>query len=263
MIIYKGEESMAKKVRGFGKKIFYTVIFLITCSVIAYYFKDRFNKPVFILYKEFGIYIPVNYQIHGIDVSRHQQNISWDDVKQMKVNNVAVGFAFIKATEGTDLIDEQFKANMRNALAVQIPRGAYHFFSGNKSGKLQAANFVENVYLKKGDLPPVLDVEQANGASITDLQQRVADWLKLVEKRYKVKPIIYSNISFYNKFLAGKFDSYPLWVAHYLERNKPRIQRNWTFWQHNETGHVNGIRANVDFNVFNGDSTAFNNLLIK
>lgn len=254
---------MAKKVRGFGKKIFYTVIFLITFSIIAYYFKDRFNKPDFILYKEFGIYIPVNYQIHGIDVSRHQQNISWDAVKQMKVNNVAVGFAFIKATEGTDLIDEQFKTNMRNALAAEIPRGAYHFFTGSKSGKLQAANFVENVYLKKGDLPPVLDVEQANGASLSDLQQRVADWLKLVEKRYKVKPIIYSNISFYNKFLAGKFDDYPLWVAHYLERNKPRIQRNWTFWQHNETGHVNGISANVDFNVFNGDSTAFNNLLIK
>jgi len=254
---------MAKKVRGFGKKIFYTVIFLITCSIFAYYFKDRFNKPTFILYKEFGIYIPINYQIHGIDVSRHQQNISWDAVKQMKINNVAVGFAFIKATEGTDLIDDQFKTNMRNALAAEIPRGAYHFFSGSKSGKLQAANFVENVYLKKGDLPPVLDVEQANGASVTDLQQRVADWLKLVEKRYKVKPIIYSNISFYNKFLAGKFDDYPLWVAHYLERNKPRIQRNWTFWQHNETGHVNGIKANVDFNVFNGDSTAFNNILIK
>ena len=254
---------MAKKVRGFGKKIFYTVIFLITCSIVAYYFKDRFNKPTFILYKEFGIYIPVNYQIHGIDVSRHQQNISWDAVKQMKINNVAVGFAFIKATEGTDLIDDQFKTNMRNALSAEIPRGAYHFFSGSKSGKLQAAHFVENVYLKKGDLPPVLDVEQANGASVTDLQQRVADWLKLVEKRYKVKPIIYSNISFYNKFLAGKFDDYPLWVAHYLERNKPRIQRNWTFWQHNETGHVNGIKANVDFNVFNGDSTAFNNILIK
>ncbi|MBC7511030.1 MAG: glycoside hydrolase family 25 protein [Ferruginibacter sp.] len=254
---------MAKKVRGFGEKIFFTVIFLVCFSIIAYYFKDRFNKPSFVLYKEFGIYIPVNYQIHGIDVSRHQQQIEWDAVKQMRVNNVAIGFAFIKATEGTDLIDVAYRNNMRNALAADIPRGAYHFFTGSKSGKLQAAHFVENVYLKKGDLPPVLDVEQANGASIKDLQQRVADWLTLVEKRYKVKPIIYSNVHFYNTYLAGRFDDYPLWVAHYLEKNKPRIQRNWTFWQHNETGHVNGIRANVDFNVFNGDSTAFNNLLIQ
>ncbi len=254
---------MAKKVRGFGIKIFYTVIVLICLSIVAYYFKDRFNRPTFKLYKEFGIYIPVNYQIHGIDVSKHQQDISWEEVKEMKVNNVGVGFAFMKATEGTDLVDVAYKNNMRNSLLAGIPRGAYHFFIGSKSGKLQAAHFVENVYLKKGDLPPVLDVEQANGASVLDLQQRVADWLKLVEKRYKVKPIIYSNIHFYNTFLAGKFDDYPLWVAHYLEKNRPRIQRNWTFWQHNETGHVNGISTKVDFNVFNGDSSAFKNLLIK
>ena len=254
---------MAKKVRGFGEKIFFTVIILVCFSIIAYYFKDRFNKPTFVLYKEFGIYIPVNYQIHGIDVSRHQKEISWDAVRQMKVNNVAVGFTFIKATEGTDLVDVGFKNNMRNALAAGIPRGAYHFFTGSKSGKLQAAHFVQNVYLKKGDLPPVLDLEQANGTSVKEFQQRVADWLKLVEKRYKVKPIIYSNIHFYNTYLAGKFDDYPLWVAHYLEKNKPRIQRNWSFWQHNETGHVNGISTNVDFNVFNGDSTAFLKMLIK
>ena len=255
---------MAKKVRRFGKTIFYTVIFLITTSLIAYYFKDRFfNKPAFVLYKEFGIYIPVNYQIHGIDVSRHQEDIHWDAVKDMKVNNIAVGFTFIKATEGTDMVDEKYATNMRNAMAANIPRGAYHFFIGSKNGKLQAANFVENVYLKKGDLPPVLDVEQANGASVIQLQERIADWLKLVEKRYKVKPIIYSNIGFYNKYLAGKFDDYPLWVAHYLEKNRPRILRKWSFWQHNESGHINGINTNVDFNVFNGDSTAFKNMLIK
>ena len=255
--------TMAKKVRGFGKGIFFTLIVLITVSIFVYYLKEKFYKPDFVLYKEFGIYIPVNYKIHGIDVSRHQQEISWDNVMQMKVNNVAIGFAFMKATEGTDLVDAQYRNNMRNALAAGVPRGAYHFFIGSKSGKLQAAHFVETVYLKKGDLPPVLDVEQANGASVFDVQQRVADWLNLVEKRYKIKPIIYSNIGFYNTFLAGRFDDYPLWVAHYLEKEKPRIQRSWLFWQHNETGHVTGIRTNVDFNVFNGDSAAFKNLLLK
>ena len=252
-----------KKVRGFGKEIFFSVMFLAIFAFVAYYIKDRFFNPSFVLYKEFGIYMPVNYTIHGIDVSRYQQNISWKDVKQMKANNIAIGFAFIKATEGIDNVDAQYRNNMANAKEAGVPRGAYHFFIGSKSGKLQAAHFVETVYLKKGDLPPVLDVEQANGASVFDIQQRVADWLLLAEKRYKVKPIIYSNIDFYNSYLAGRFDDYPLWIAHYLEKNKPRIQRSWLFWQHNETGHVTGIRTNVDFNVFNGDSTAFKNLLIK
>lgn len=112
-------------------------------------------------------------------------------------------------------------------------------------------------------MPPVLDVEQTNGASATDLQQRVKDWLEMVDQHYKIKPIIYTNVDFYENFLTGKFEEYPLWVAHYETKDKPRINRKWTFWQHNEKGHVNGIDSYVDFNVFNGDSTAFSKLLLK
>ena len=201
--------------------------------------------------------------MHGIDVSHHQDNIDWDAVKAMQVKNIRIGFAFIKATEGLGRVDNAFRRNWLNAKQAGIPRGAYHFFISSKSGKAQAENFIETINLEKGDLPPVLDIETANGASVEDLQQRVKDWLDIVQQFYKVKPIIYTNVDFYDNFLAGKFDDYPLWVAHYLVQDKPRIQRNWIFWQHNEKGHVNGIDANVDFNVFNGDSLAFRKLLLK
>ena len=201
--------------------------------------------------------------MHGIDVSHHQDNIDWDAVKAMQVKNIKIGFAFIKATEGLGRVDNAFRRNWLNAKQAGIPRGAYHFFISSKSGKAQAENFIETINLEKGDLPPVLDIETANGASVEDLQQRVKDWLDIVQQFYKVKPIIYTNVDFYENFLAGKFDDYPLWVAHYLVQDKPRIQRNWIFWQHNEKGHVNGINANVDFNVFNGDSLAFRKLLLK
>jgi lysozyme len=181
----------------------------------------------------------------------------------MEVKKVKIKFAFIKATEGIGRIDENFRRNWFNAQKAGVARGAYHFFISSKSGKAQAENFIETVRLQKGDLPPVLDIEQTNGASITDLQQRVSDWLQMVEKKYRVKPVIYTNADFYKTFLSGRFDDYPLWVAHYLVKDKPRISRNWTFWQHNETGHVNGINSFVDFNVFNGDSTAFLNMLVK
>jgi lysozyme len=63
--------------------------------------------------------------------------------------------------------------------------------------------------------------------------------------------------------MSGEFDDYPLWAAHYLEKDRPRIRRRWIFWQHSEKGRVNGIGMPVDFNVFNGDSADFENLLIK
>lgn len=235
-------------------------IFLLAFTSFAYWY---FSAPKFVRYPGFGIDIPENYAIHGIDVSRYQSSIDWAEVQAMQIKNINIDFCFIKATEGTESVDYRFHRNWIGSKENQIIRGAYHFFNAAKSGKAQALNFIENVKLEPGDLPPVLDIEQTNGANINDLQQRVNDWLNLIEAHYKIKPIIYTNVGFYKNYLSGKFDDYPLWVAHYLIKDKPRISRNWIFWQHNEAGHVNGIDAFVDFNVFNGNMNEFNKLLIK
>ena len=261
---YKDLPDVAKKKRKKFTSTF--TFFLLLFAVIAvstYFLTKYFNKPVFVRYPDFGIDIPVNYSIHGIDVSRHQAVIDWEDVRLMQSQDVKIGFGFMKATEGIVSVDGRFKKNWFEAKKAGIPRGAYHFFNAGKSGKAQARNFIETVHLEPGDLPPVLDVEQIRGTTVPNLQQRVSDWIMIVEKHYNVKPIIYTNADFYENYLAGKFDDYPLWVAHYLVKDKPRIKRKWLFWQHTETGRVNGIRSFVDFNVFNGDSTDFQNLLIK
>src|SRR5581483_7236413 len=58
----------------------------------------------------------------GIDVSHYQGTINWTSVK-----NSGVSFAFIKATEGLTIKDQDFDANWAGAKAVGIVRGAYHF----------------------------------------------------------------------------------------------------------------------------------------
>ena len=58
-----------------------------------------YRKAKFTRYPEFGISLPTEYAIHGIDVSRYQNVIAWEEVKEMKVDNIQMGFAFIKATE--------------------------------------------------------------------------------------------------------------------------------------------------------------------
>ena len=77
----------------------------------TYFISNYFNKPRFIRYPGFDINIPVNFSIHGIDISHHQGTIDWDDVKTMKVRNIKIGFAFIKATEGTTITDRTFRPN--------------------------------------------------------------------------------------------------------------------------------------------------------
>ncbi len=252
-----------KRKRSLLRAILLPIAFLALIAGGVYYATDLLNSPKFVRYPAFGIDIPANYPIHGIDVSKHQGNIDWKAIKNMQVNEIRIGFAFIKATEGLNDVDNEFTRNWFHAKRALLPRGAYHFFIASKSGKAQAENFIEAVDLAKGDLPPVLDIETSNGSSVADIQQRAKDWLDMVEQHYKTRPIIYTNIDFYENFLKGKFDNYPLWVAHYLVQDKPRINRQWDFWQHNESGRVNGVDAFVDFNVFNGDTVAFRKLLMK
>ncbi|MEQ1553420.1 MAG: glycoside hydrolase family 25 protein [Ferruginibacter sp.] len=255
---------MSKKSANTAKSNLITVLVLVVFAVGFYYVKGKFFSAAFTRYSEFGIDIPTNFSIHGIDVSHHQQDISWEDVRKMKVKNVQIDFAFIKATEGISIVDEQYKENMEAAKEAGVIRGAYHFFIPTRSGKTQAANFLETVKLKTGDLPPVLDVEQtSSNISVKEMQLRIKDWLDIVENKYNVKPIIYSNADFYTTYLANEFDDYPLWVAHYKVKDKPRINRNWIFWQHSESAQVTGIRTNVDFNVFNGSRYSFNKLLLE
>jgi lysozyme len=221
------------------------------------------RKANYIRYDEFGIEIPPNFSVHGIDVSKYQNVIDWTSVKAMNVDDVHLSFAFIKATEGNINEDKYFDRNWKKARLANMTRGAYHFFIATKSGKTQAENFISSVELEPGDLPPVLDVEQAYGVSPPKLRQRVKEWLLAVEHFYGVRPIIYTNVDFYKLYLEEEFDEYPLWVAHYINKGKPRIYRDWHFWQYSETGRVNGIISKVDFNVFNGDSTEFRKILIN
>lgn len=246
------------------------IMLLFIGGLIVYLFFNKINRviegdreSIFTMYPGFGIALPGGYPIHGIDVSRYQKRVNWPVVKQMAEKDVRVGFAFIKATEGVNLTDVQFQRNWRKLKESRITRGAYHYLTANGSGKKQALHFINTVKLLPGDLPPVLDVETLGGGSVKQMQQFVAEWLEAVEAHYKVKPIIYSNASFYNRYLDEKFYGYPLWVAHYLEPHQPRVNRTWQFWQHNESGRVNGINAFVDFNVFNGDSADFKALLIS
>src|SRR5438128_809299 len=107
-------------------------------SVAIYYGIKFITTPPRINYPAFGIYIPPDYSIHGIDVSHYQHVIDWDDVKAMKVKDIKIGFVFIKATEGIGKIDEDFRRNWLQAKEQGIAKGAYHYFIAGKSGSAQA-----------------------------------------------------------------------------------------------------------------------------
>jgi lysozyme len=233
---------------------------LICLFIVAVYFAINPSRKIF------GIRMPAGYELHGIDVSRYQKTIDWEYLASFtgKNNDVKISFAFIKATEGRSMQDPLFKSNWENIGKTGIIRGAYHYFVPARSASEQAKNFIDNVELVKGDLPPVLDIEKLGNSGAAKLRENIKIWLNEVEKHYGVKPIIYSYIDFYEKYLIVDKDlrKYPLWVAHY-NKKKIEFEESWLFWQHSDSGRIPGINEKVDFNVFNGNMDKLKSLCKK
>jgi lysozyme len=207
-----------------------------------------------------------NSKIFGIDVSAYQGNIDWQRVKL-----AGVEFVFIKATEGATYLDKAFARNISGARKVAIPCGAYHYYQPNVSVATQIENFVRTVgRLQKGDLPPVLDVENPALWRGTERDKRVeliVQWLQGVETELGVTPFLYLSASFPGDVLSNReqLSKYPLWVANYTNAFQPQVPspwRTWTFWQHSDAGAVDGIIGPVDLDWFAGSQQDLLKLLV-
>ena len=197
---------------------------------------------------------PSGYDIHGIDVSHHQGHIDWELLRnRATIDECPVRFVMIKATEGANRIDPCFEYNFTQAHEYGFTRGAYHYYSTLSSPRDQADFFLSQVKLRKGDLPPVLDVEvKPQDKTVREFQRDVLEWLQIVEAHYHVKPILYTYYRFKLDYLNDSvFNQYPYWIAHYYV-DSVAYRGPWKFWQHTDVGHLPGIKGDVDFNIYNG-----------
>lgn len=231
------------------------VLFSITfLSLFFYFFIRPYSyrwKPCYGL-KAYNVCVPCCYEVHGIDISHHQDKIDWSLLSKNRTSEYPLEFIFMKATEGGDHTDRNFNENFESSLKNGFIRGAYHFFSPKTDPIKQANFFIQTVKLEKGDLPPVLDVEIIGKTSPDVLKENVKIWLEKVESHYGVKPIIYTSYKFKKSYLNDAcFDDYPYWIAHYYV-DSVRYNKKWSFWQHSDIGTVPGIKNDVDLNVFNG-----------
>lgn len=213
--------------------------------------------------KGYGVCMPCNYEVHGIDISHYQGEIDWELLTHNREAKFPIHFIFLKATEGGDHGDDTFTQNFGQARKYGFIRGAYHYFIPKTDAHKQADFFIRTVQLAKGDLPPVLDVETTGKQSPQELKTAVKTWLDRVEAHYGVKPILYTSYKFKKRYLSDSiFNAYPYWIAHYYV-DSVRYEGKWHFWQHTDVGTVPGIEEEVDLNVFNGTMEELLELTLK
>jgi lysozyme len=204
---------------------------------------------------------PILPVTEGIDVSHWQNTIDWSQVAASGKR-----FAYMKASEGTDLVDTTYPTNRAYAKAYGLYVGAYHFARPDRApgdAMVEADYFLAMSQLAAGDLLPVLDLEVTGGLSPVELQEWVKSYLDRIYVRTGARGVIYVSPTFWKNamgdttwFAANGYRS--LWVAHWTGGSPASVPAGnwggvgWTFWQYTSSGLVPGISGRVDLDRFNG-----------
>jgi lysozyme len=207
---------------------------------------------------------PDRYPVHGIDLSRFQTAVDWPTARANGVN-----FAFIKATEGGDLLDPMFKDHWQGAGAAGVRRGAYHFFYHCRPAAEQARWFIRHVPRTPGALPPVLDLEwtptsptctiRRDGATIRE-EARI--FMDIVGRHYGQRPLIYTTVDFFEDTELWRLQGVEFWLRAVADHPGQVYEGTpWKFWQYTSTGLIPGIAGKVDINVFSGTKAAWSDWL--
>ena len=204
---------------------------------------------------------PDKVQFDGIDVSKHQGTIDWEELRK----NQKIQFVYIKATEGSNYTDPRYRQNINNARKHGFKVGSYHFFTDLSGATSQFKNFINIAKREEQDLIPVIDVEKRSKWTPQQMRDSVKVFADLLEDYYGCKPIIYTFETFFNRNLGKAFEKYPIFIAKYPKGHEvPNINGiKWILWQFSESGKFRGVKENlVDMSRFN-KGCSINDILYK
>lgn len=217
--------------------------------------------------------------LYGVDLSSN--NPSPIDAHQVK--HAGIDFAHLKMSESNDYPSStspyvaEVKKRVHDFRVEGVIIGGYHFArpEPGHSAESEALHFVRMLrtvdLLRKGDLPPVLDIEAVVGLGTADLRKWVKDFCRAVKKQTGVTPWIYTGQWFWGPRLGDPlrftgFTRYRLWLAAYVTNPAPFVPKAWkgyTLWQFTDKASVPGIPGHCDKSRFNGSLADLKALTIK
>ncbi|WFU50709.1 GH25 family lysozyme [Sinorhizobium terangae] len=211
---------------------------------------------------------PDSYAIRGLDVSHWSGEIDWKAAKEDGLT-----FAYMKATEGGDFVDDHFEQNWKDARHAGLVTGAYHVVNFCKAAAPQFENIKKNVPKDPSAMPIAVDLEWYNDGPILKSQKKCTDinriqknlheLLQLIREHYEKLPVIFAHERGIRELIANQFNEYPLWLQDWTKDGTPESTgpslsgaNPWTIWQF--AGEVAHFGSNdLDLNAFFGTQEQF------
>lgn len=187
-----------------------------------------------------------------IDVSKWQEDINWQDVKNSGIDYAMLRLGTQKGIDQDSVLDSYFDKNISEAQKVGIKVGVYYYSYANdiEDSKEQAKWVIENLKDYNLDLPVAFDWECWNffndfDISFYDLNEIARVFLTEIENA-GYKAINYGSKNYMENIWA--LDEYDTWLAHYTE--KTDYTRKYIMWQFTDKGKIPGIKNKTDVNYY-------------
>lgn len=200
---------------------------------------------------------------NGVDISAKQKGINWIVLSEH------IDFAFIRTgyrgySEGVLYEDKMFDVNMRCAQKMGVKKGVYFYSQAISCDEIreEARLVLECIEPYEIELPVVLDFEYAEvgggqGGRLYDADlspQQVTEMCQTfceVIRRAGYTPMIYANSNMMHNMIDDSAVDGAIWIAYPAEENG--YDGIYACWQYSWTGHVAGIRGEVDCNYIYAD----------
>lgn len=192
----------------------------------------------------------------GIDVSRWNEEINWNKVKDAGVKYAIIRAGYRGSVTGALVEDWYFKKNVEAATAAGIPVGLYFFTQAtNEVEAVEEASMVISL-CKDYDItyPIFIDTESAGGegrADALDTKTRTAVCQAFCEtirsSGYQAGIYASKNWLINNIDTSILPDDIYIWLAEYGDATT--YNGKYHMWQYTSSGRVLGIEGRVDLNL--------------
>ena len=191
----------------------------------------------------------------GIDVSRWNQTIDWEKVKEEGIEFAIIRCGYRGATSGSLVLDPMYEDNIKGAIEAGIPVGVYFFTQAvSEVEAIEEASMVIHLIEDYDvDYPVFLDSESAGGKGRADAlgadertRYHKAFLATIASAGYETG--VYASRNWLNNRLdVTQLSQYKIWLAEYADA--PTYDKYYDMWQYTSKGSVNGIETRVDLDL--------------
>lgn len=199
---------------------------------------------------------PTTPPVKGIDVSEHQTQIDWQQVKAAGMEFVMIRVGWRGETKGQLFADTLAQTHYAGAKAAGLKVGAYIFSQANtpEEGKEDAEFLLEQTKDWKIDMHLVFNWEHLsdlNRTATVDAKALTAitqTFCQTVAQGGQNPMVYFDAYLASTRMYLQELREYPFWLAQYAEQME--FRHPVKMWQYTCTGTVPGIDGNVDINYF-------------